>query len=797
MIMTAATSDELLTNLRNSQLVPPERLDEWLASCPGSTADPPKTLAIRLVSTGLVTSFQADLLLEGRRSGFFIAGKYKVLDLLGKGGMGAVYLCEHQVLKTLVAVKVLSTVPGENGEARERFHREARAFATLNHPNLVRGFDVDKDGTIHFIVMEYVDGVDLQLLVARRGPLPVARAVNYIRQAASGLTHAHAQGWVHRDIKPANLAVDRAGLVRVLDMGLARLVLDGGDGVTRNDVDGCIRGTADYLAPEQANGGHVDGRADFYSLGVTLYYLLTARLPFGGENTAQKLLAHQIKTPPSIRAIRPEVPDRLARVVETMMAKQPAHRHQTGLDLTEALAAWDDGGPFVPSEDEIPPRLVPGTASPSTPAPTPARSAPTRSRSVFESKRDRRSLGVMTVCGLAVAVLVGVGLIGFWFLNPPLPPRDALTPPTVARTASPFVGNYVPVTRAHGPNQVPFPGGYTEYLNGRVYPTVAAALADPRVRELENCRILLLDEVHEEQVVVDGARIPPGLSVGSARTDPPTEWIPPEHTDPAQPLLRLTGGSRAAVRHLTFNGMGRVDAPLAWIRPGPGCQLHDLRVTKFTGAGVILDSPAGDPDDPVQVSRVRVHPDAGAPVDSCVAVRGPARHLRLTDCRFEGSAAVGLMCDCGMEYLEVTGCRLFGLQNGLRFAGPGKLRATVVGNTTARVPSVVRIDVLAPVLDKDDRLLLRNNLFFEATAAVRLWDGQSGQAGELFRGSSGNWCEAGGCPTPTPALPVSPSHGLILGLDPTRDAEFLRYPANSPMATGGPDGRPVGVPPQQ
>jgi len=823
--MPVETSDELLGALRRSKLVPEDRLAGWLAEYPAAAAAAPKDLAARLVTTGLVTRFQAKLLLQGRHKGFFIADKYKVLDLLGSGGMGAVYLCEHTSLKTPVAVKVLPPGMGGNAEARERFYREARAFASLNHPNLVRGFDVDADGKIHYIVMEYVDGVDLQALAARRGPLPVARAVNYIRQAAVGLAHAHSRGWVHRDIKPANIAVDRAGTARVLDMGLARLILDGTDGITRNYSDGTILGTADYLAPEQATGGHIDGRADIYSLGGTLYFLLTARLPYGDGNTAQKLVAHQLHAPPPVRTLRPDLPAGLAAVVARMMAKHPGDRYQTGLDLAEALAPWDVGGPFPPGEDEIPHRLPPGLAAHAATAPTPGPLTPTRATAPLTPAPSgppaptaplsaarlaaatgrvagvvRRIPPVWAAGGVAAAALLAAAVIGASYLGTTPPPRGDGAAPQAARTASPFTGTYVPVTRVHGRNQVPFPGGAGEYLAGRVYPTVAAAVDDPRVRSGQNCRILLLDEVHPEQVAVDASKLPPGVSIESARTDPPTRWEPPERSDPTRPLLRLTGGTRVGVRNLVFNGMGRIDTPLAWDAPGPGCQVHDVRVTQFTRVGIALDRPAGEADDAVQVTRTRVHPDSPAGVDAGVLVRGaaaPARHVRLTDCRLEGPASAGVRCDGPVEFLDVNRCRLFDLQNGVWFSGRGKLRAAVSASTTARVPAGVRVDHLPDAADKDSRLVLRGDLFFRAAAAVRFEDGADAAAATaLLRGSTGNWCEADGCPAQAPVLAVQPLPGLMVGLDPAKDAEFLHYPASSPLATAGPDRQPVGVPPK-
>jgi hypothetical protein len=401
----------------------------------------------------------------------------------------------------------------------------------------------------------------------------------------------------------------------------------------------------------------------------------------------------------------------------------------------------------------------------------------------------RVGAGLAVVVGLVAALVVSV----LW--NAPAE-RDGRPPPVVA-VESPFIGHYVPVTRKYGPNQVPFPGGHTEYLQGCVYTTVAEALTDPRLRELDNCRILLLDEVHEEQLAVDAAKLPHGISIESVWTDAPTQWMPPEGADRTRPLLLVTGGARLAVRNVTFNGLARVEVAVSWVGPGPGCQLHAVRVTKFTRSGVLLRDPAGEAGEPVQLSRVRVNPESSAQVDACVEISAtgrPARHLRLTECRLEGKAVEGVVSSGGMESFEMTRCRLFDLQTGVRFRGPGKLRATFTGNTTAKVAALVRVDALPRVEDKDARLLLRANLFFAADDAVRFGESASGST-ELFRGSEGNWCGDEGCLTPIKGLAISRRPGLIIGLDPSRDAEFLRYSASNPLATAGPDRQPVGVPP--
>ena len=270
------------------------------------------------------------LLLQGKWRGFFIAGKYRLLDMIGEGGMGKVYLCEHKRMQRLVAIKVLPVRLANDEAARERFDREARAIASLNHPNIVQAYDIDSNDGMHYIVMEFVDGVSLQALVALRGPLPVSRAVNYLGQAAEGLQHGHEMGLVHRDIKPANLLLGRDGIIKVLDYGLARFFDSRGDDFTRRHEGNSIIGTADYLAPEQAiDCSDVDVRADLYALGCTSYYLLTGQPPFGRDMpTHTKLLMHQSKDPTPMRELRPDLDPALCEVIRKMIVKDPKERYQ-------------------------------------------------------------------------------------------------------------------------------------------------------------------------------------------------------------------------------------------------------------------------------------------------------------------------------------------------------------------------------------------------------------------------------------------------------------------------------------
>ncbi|MBN2476251.1 MAG: serine/threonine protein kinase [Pirellulales bacterium] len=335
--------DTFLDLVRRSGLVEKGQLQECLLQLKRQADGQPiadtDTVASRLVDAALLTRWQADKLLEGRHKGFFL-GKYKLLDHLGTGGMSSVYLAEHVLMQRRVAIKVLPKNRVQDTSYLARFHREAQAAAALDHRNIVRAYDVDNDGTIHYLVMEYVEGRDLQLIVKQDGPLDYPVAAEYTRQAAEGLAHAHDAGLIHRDIKPANLLVDRRNVVKVLDLGLARFTGDDQASLTVT-YDENVLGTADYLAPEQALDSHgVDARADIYSLGCALYFLLTGHAPFSAGTLPQRLMMHQKQRPPSIRDDRPDAPDDLMRICARMMAKNPENRYQTAHEVADVLAAW-------------------------------------------------------------------------------------------------------------------------------------------------------------------------------------------------------------------------------------------------------------------------------------------------------------------------------------------------------------------------------------------------------------------------------------------------------------------------
>lgn len=334
------TVPEFLQLLRKSGLVPEKVLDDYVQRLPGDIPEGPNALQIGKVASamthnGLLSGFQASQLLEGKWRGFTI-GKFKVVERLGSGGQGNVFLCEHLLTHQRMAVKVLRRVNADDPTSVKRFYREAQTAAALNHPNLVRAYDVGEDGTQHFLVMDYVDGCSLYDIIQRNGPLSVIRAIQYIRQAAQGLQYAHECGFVHRDIKPGNLLLDRNGTIKILDMGLARIFEEETDVLTRGQD---VLGSADYLAPEQALDSHnVDIRADIYGLGSTFYYLLAGTPPFGDVRTVpQKLIAKQTRPPRCIRTLRPELPQSLANVIEKMVATDPNARFAAPIELVHAL----------------------------------------------------------------------------------------------------------------------------------------------------------------------------------------------------------------------------------------------------------------------------------------------------------------------------------------------------------------------------------------------------------------------------------------------------------------------------
>jgi serine/threonine protein kinase len=274
--------------------------------------------------------------------GDVVAEKYVVERTLGIGGMGQVLAAKHVKLGTMVAIKVVHPELASDAQAVERFVREAQAMARLKSDHVVRVHDVGElPGGAPYMIMEYLEGKDLGALLVERGPLPVALALEYVRQACEALAEAHAAGIIHRDVKPQNLFVVRrasgAESVRVLDFGLAKAII-ATPNMQQLTQMGAVMGTAQYMAPEQLRtGSPVDARTDIWGLGVTLFRLLTRQYPFPGTNPAVVAAAIVARDPVPIRSVRPEVPDAVAAIIERCLAKDPARRFQSVDELAYVI----------------------------------------------------------------------------------------------------------------------------------------------------------------------------------------------------------------------------------------------------------------------------------------------------------------------------------------------------------------------------------------------------------------------------------------------------------------------------
>jgi WD40 repeat protein/serine/threonine protein kinase len=383
--MDITTTDKLIEDMRSHSLLTASQLAELDAMANRPTD--PRELAKEILKRQWLTRYQLITVGQGRAKEL-ILGPYVLLDRLGEGGMGEVFRARHQRLERIVALKVIRTDKLKATDAVTRFAREARAAAKLSHPNIVTLYEDGSEGDTYYFSMEFVRGVDLSRWVREKGPMPLLHACSFIRQAALGLQHAHERGMVHRDIKPSNLMlVAGANQVKVLDMGLARLESDAAraadEGSSPITVEGAVMGTPDFLAPEQAKDAHsADIRADIYSLGCSLFYLVTGKAPFAGGSLLEKLLKHQSDSPPTLQSLRPEVPDELEGVFEKMMAKKPAERYQTPAEVAAALGPFCRAGSFgaaKPTETMVKKRGPDKTVSGKSPAPDTASivSAPT------------------------------------------------------------------------------------------------------------------------------------------------------------------------------------------------------------------------------------------------------------------------------------------------------------------------------------------------------------------------------------------------------------------------------------
>jgi formylglycine-generating enzyme required for sulfatase activity/tRNA A-37 threonylcarbamoyl transferase component Bud32 len=412
---STCTMEEFVRQLAEMSLMTEEQRRE-LAGL-RSTLPDPTALAGELVRRGWLTRHQSHALLA-KRGAALVIGPYVVLDRLGEGGMGQVFKARHQVMKRLVAVKVIRKGILSYGEQVQRFYREIEAVARLSHPNIVLAHDAGRVGDVHFFAMEYVEGTDLARKLREHGPVPVDKACGYIRQAALGLQHAHERGLVHRDIKPSNLLVcpgeNGTEVVKILDLGLARIHESNQRRLTQI---GEVMGTADYIAPEQAtDASQVDIRADIYSLGCTLYHLIAGQPVFVGGSMVDKLRRHQKEEPKPLGKIR-ALPTGLETVIGKMMAKRPEDRYQTPQETAAALTPFCGQAPaglVVAAATPIAanvatPVVRPDLAGTAAALPLALPTATPVAPPGFKMRRRRLLLGA------GGTALVLVGLLAWWF----------------------------------------------------------------------------------------------------------------------------------------------------------------------------------------------------------------------------------------------------------------------------------------------------------------------------------------------------------------------------------------------
>ncbi|MFO0804584.1 MAG: serine/threonine-protein kinase [Gemmataceae bacterium] len=824
-----ATVAELLDLVQKSGVAEENRLKPYLDKLQQQAALPPEPSKVAgiLVRDGFLTYFQAEQLLQGKYKRFSL-GKYKVLEKLGSGGMGTVFLCEHKLMKRRVAVKVLPTAKAQDEASLGRFYREAKAVAAVDHANIVRAYDIDQDENLHFLVMEYVDGTNLQDLVKKFGPLDPIRACHYMYGSSAGLQHAHEIGLVHRDIKPGNILLDRSGVVKILDMGLARFFHDSEDNLTKQ-YDENILGTADYLSPEQAEDSHtVDIRSDIYSLGATFYFLLTGSQPFPEGTIPQKLIWTRTRQPKPIREIRPEVPPEIEAIVVKMMAKKPEDRFQLPSDVMAALTPWASM-PIAPPSDREMPQLSPAVSG--------GQSGGTRP-GVGGSPRSMVA-AIPLMNGLSGApTLTGTG-------NTPTPARgtpggaavwESLSDATLGTTPSgnsddvdtqapiPKSTKYKPAPAVEMKKRSRTPlviaasavllvgaaaGAYFAFFNKA--PVVPAATDPGRSKRLivskspggnDPVFATLTDAVRKAQsgdtiVINEPVLTEPGLRFSRTMKDITIEAGPQGKTviefssggaSGSVPIIEVMNGTEnITFKNLEFDGKGVADFGFLVSGLAPGLVLENVTVRGVKSVPFRLSTAAGLPGRPITLEHVRavLAPSNEAAVLFAVPANSTIelKHIIVRNSRFEGPARAGIKADGSLVDVEITGNRFFSLDAALVFTRVPESRPykCTVGQNTI-YDAKVGVQFPGNPGGKMEIAVSRN--YFAKTPAIVDGPGVVGvNATENGQRESG----AGNGPISAVALDAP----QLLPPNPNDDATFLRFPGGTaPIVNGNRIGAP-------
>ena len=349
------SAQKVISELTSAGLLSADRVTDYSGQADAGI----EVLLSKLVQDGHITSFQSDKLKAGKSSDIYF-GDYVVIDKLGQGGMGTVLLAKHRRMDRLVAIKILPITVLESQDAVARFYQEVKVAAKLTHPNIVHAYDAGEHHGFHYLVMEYVPGYDLAEVLSQLGPIPLSMALDYLKQACKGLDYAHRKGIVHRDVKPSNILLSDEGDIKILDMGLARICDSTfNQAMTQLTTTGQVMGTVEYMSPEQAEDTRqADQRSDIYSLGCTLYRLLTGKSPFTRDTVVKTILAHRTDSIPSLNTGLPEN-DSVNQLFQKMVAKQPEDRFQTVSELMEAIDCVEQSDSLDDSSVEFKNKLTP------------------------------------------------------------------------------------------------------------------------------------------------------------------------------------------------------------------------------------------------------------------------------------------------------------------------------------------------------------------------------------------------------------------------------------------------------